>query len=931
MIAMRQVAAAPSADRPAAEARPGAFPTAEEVSRASGIRYVYFTLMSHQNPSFNAPQDDVEMDYKEIVDKAILLCDQHPDLRWTIEGIWQLEWWLRQTPDREQVDRLARLVREGRIAISASYVNEDCHRLGAEDTNRFLLPAMQMAERLGVKLDLAVMAEVRGWSWALPQVFAQNGIRYFFTPMGWAISGGACKVPRSDMPFWWEGLAGERVLTWVQQELYAWPGFIPNLVRFFEGRTIQGTADSLGRRFAGRTLAEISDEEIMDGRLAELLESYQEEGYRRDAILVSFSQDNLSPDLLLGVKRKFIDGWNARHQWPKVILATPTEFFKHMEEKYGDDFPVHRGDWSGAWSGGGPRCRRARNMLATAETLWAIESGLGLPRSPRGGFDDLYRVYFPKYRAGIFAGGQMRDPLVMLRRNQNARRNLWEFRARTASLYHQAADRLANAVGLDEPSVLVFNPVPWRRTEPVAIHVSEEQFKEPFLLVDPSNGSPVPLEKDGESSSITFLAPDLPPLGYKLFAFRRGDSAPPAAAIISSDTSIETGEFRVSVHPQSGAIVSLFDKRLCRELIDTVNPESPPASALLQASHLDNYLGKPPGPVDLGRAEIRSVVRPLTRRLLVRRPGTPLPLTEIVLVEGADRVLVTNVVDLSVELTRTLAEGTQLFIGFPWNLDGKPEARCEAPNSFLRAGDPATHLVGAHQRVLGSQHGFDFRSQEQWGILYVSRDVATQFFNNGSPVYSPDFDLDRMTVLTPVGGIGRRDRLATGAFDFDKISVPSELEVPDDSWPLQFAIAGRRGPFDEVATMRFGWNVNFPPIARLVPAVRPNVMGQKSPPLLPESALSFFQVDPENVVVTVVKEPSFGDRRNGDLLVRLQEMAGRATPDVTLRTFFGYAGVELDTLAEKPSGKQPLSTSPLRLSMKPNETVTVRLKNARRP
>ncbi len=85
--------------------------------------------------------------------------------------------------------------------------------------------------------------------------------------------------------------------------------------------------------------------------------------HKRDAILVTFSQDNMPPDSLGGVKKKYFDAWNAQHAQPKIILCTPVEFFKHMEETYGDDFPVHRGDWSGAWSGGPSGQRCAKGMV----------------------------------------------------------------------------------------------------------------------------------------------------------------------------------------------------------------------------------------------------------------------------------------------------------------------------------------------------------------------------------------------------------------------------------------------------------------------------------------------------------------------------------------------------------------------------------------
>ncbi len=84
---------------------------------------------------------------------------------------------------------------------------------------------------------------------------------------------------------------------------------------------------------------------------------------------------------------------------------------------------------------------------------------------------------------------------------------------------------------------------------------------------------PVPLEvlfrKEG-FVHVRFLATDLPPVGYKCFEIRSG--VKPFEPETTMSPTIENQYYRVTMDSRSGAIQSIFDKQLQRELVDQNSP-----------------------------------------------------------------------------------------------------------------------------------------------------------------------------------------------------------------------------------------------------------------------------------------------------------------------------------------------------------------------
>jgi alpha-mannosidase len=107
--------------------------------------------------------------------------------------------------------QVKRRVAEGRWEpIGAFWVEPDCNLINGESFVRQILHGQRFfQEKFGMTSKTCWQPDVFGLSWAMPQILARSGLRYFLTNK---------MVPWNDTnpwtlnTFWWEGFDGSRVL-----------------------------------------------------------------------------------------------------------------------------------------------------------------------------------------------------------------------------------------------------------------------------------------------------------------------------------------------------------------------------------------------------------------------------------------------------------------------------------------------------------------------------------------------------------------------------------------------------------------------------------------------------------------------------------------------------------------------------------------------
>ena len=128
---------------------------------------------------------------------------------------------------------------------------------------------------------------------------------------------------------------------------------------------------------------------------------------------------------------------------------------------------------------------------------------------------------------------------------------------------------LADAIPSGPGSLVIFNSLNWTRSGPVFVDLGKDQE-----IVDVLTSQPVPIEILGSGSNfnhVRFLARDVPPVGYKVYAVKRAQKT--ATGPEPEQRSwIESPYYKVQLDPETGAIRSIYDKKLQRELVSQESP-----------------------------------------------------------------------------------------------------------------------------------------------------------------------------------------------------------------------------------------------------------------------------------------------------------------------------------------------------------------------
>ncbi len=140
-----------------------------------------------------------------------------------------------------------------------------------------------------------------------------------------------------------------------------------------------------------------------------------------------------------------------------------------------------------------------------------------------------------------------------------------------SEIVEKACKFIAGGVKADkkEECVFIFNPLPFERGGKCYFNIPSALSGERKLVLTDVRGKEYPVITEGEKGFI--IADRLPAMGYSLFRIKKAASE--EKTVYGSDTVIENGKFRLTVDPlKGGTIISLYDKKERRELIDKNAP-----------------------------------------------------------------------------------------------------------------------------------------------------------------------------------------------------------------------------------------------------------------------------------------------------------------------------------------------------------------------
>jgi hypothetical protein len=595
---------------------------------------IYVLPHSHVDIGYTALQADVEKKQDNNLQTGMRLAREtasYPEgsrFKWNVEVLWPVDNYLRKaTPSQRQ--QFINAVKTGQVGLDALYCNILTGLSRPEELLNLMRYATQLSDICGMPIESAMISDVPGYTWSTVAAMAEAGVKYFsFAPNYFDRMGGTMKEWQ-NRPFWWQSADGrQRVLCWCPSRGYA-----------------------LGHI--------IGDGEALARFLPSYLQELETNSYPYDVTHLRWNVhgDNGAPDEKVA---DVVRDWNARYVYPRLIISTTAEAFREFERRYGKDLPQFSGDYTPYWEDGAASSARetalnraSAERLTQAETIWAMRNPGPFPA---GEFQEAWRnvLLYSEHTWG--AHNSISQPDIPFVRDQ------WKVKQAFAlDADRQSRELLEKALrsGGAEPGagyVDVLNTLSWDRTDIVTL--SPELTSQGERVLD-DNGKAV-LSQRLSTGELVFLARNVPAFGARRYRVASG-VCPSKGNLKVDEKGLESGDFRVSIDEQTGAIKSLYGRKLRRELTLTQGQTALNDFFYLPGANLK----------DLKRNAVSRIIvkerGPVLVSLLVtsEAPGCRTLSREIRLFEGLDRVEMINTID---KLPIRSKEG--IHFGYGFNVPG---------------------------------------------------------------------------------------------------------------------------------------------------------------------------------------------------------------------------------------------------------------------
>ena len=521
-----------------------------DLSLIAERRWTLFVVPhTHLDVGFTDYQGKVAETQARVLAQAADLIHQYPDFRFSMDGSWNLQQLLETRPAAKR-DEILNLIRAGKMAMPVQNCNLLTGYASLETLYRSLYDSKALSRQYGLPFEYANITDVPTYSGSYPSILASSGVKY------WVAAANNDRAPifhaehwNEKSPFWWQGPDGQKVLFWYSRH-------------YMQVQTLFGLPPSL---------------HAVRESLPIYLQAYSKPEYKPDVALIYGTQVE-NTDLFPSTAT-FATEWNKEYAYPKLNYATFPDFFHYLEQHYAKDLPTYKGDGGPYWEDGigsdayfAAEDRTNQNRALSAEVLSTVTHTIDANLNPPAGLlDDIWRniVLFSEHTWLSYNAISQPDHEEAVKQLR-----VKDGRADRASLeiedvMNRSLSQLADQIHVPANTLVVFNSLNWGRDA----LVETDLFENP-KLTDLTTGEDVPLQVIYEKEKflhVRFLAKDLPPVGYKCFRIEYGKTSMPQTSA-APDQVVENAFYKITLASQDGAVASIFDKQLERELVDAHSP-----------------------------------------------------------------------------------------------------------------------------------------------------------------------------------------------------------------------------------------------------------------------------------------------------------------------------------------------------------------------
>ncbi len=846
---------------------------------------LYVVPHTHLDVGYTDYQGKVAETQPRVLDQAADLIRQNPEFRFSLDASWNMEQLLDTRSEAKQKEILS-LIRQDKFAMPVQYCNLLTGYASLETLFRSLYFAKSLARRYDIPFEYANITDVPSYTGSYPSVLASAGVKYF-------VAGGnnwrAPFLPRGKWneksPFWWQGPDGQKVLFWYArhymqvQSLFGLPPVLP------------AVRDSL----------------------PVFLQAYDRPDYKPDAVMIYGTQVE-NTDLVPGTA-SFVPAWDREYAYPKLQYTTMPDFFKYIDTHYGQALPTYKGDGGPYWEDGVgsdayyvAEDRANQDRALSAEVLSSITHTLDPDHHPpKQQVEDIWRniILFAEHTWASWNSITQPDHVETVQQLEVKDSRATTARLEIDDLVNRSMSQLADQIHIPAHTLVVFNSLNWRRDALV-----ETDLFDRAVIKDLTTGENVPFEvlwtKQG-FLHLRFLARDLPAAGYKCYGVSFPESAPVAfpASPRTQDTVVENSFYRITLDTAIGAVASIFDKQLNRDLVDNHSPYKFDQYLYVTGGDGNTQIMRPIKTWPLaqltvnpaGNGHLLGVMKTpfgVSIRLESQAVNTPRIQTEILLFDAAKKIEFINKIE---KKSATTKEG--VYFAFPVAAQNPQFAYATQDESI----DPAHDLM---------------------------KGASLEWFNVQKWMASHDSNLavGIVPIDAPLASLGDINR-GVWPSEFQPKSSTMFSYVMNNYWDTNYR-AAQGGEFvfryvvtssadlDPLALTRLGWESTRPVEVDYV--MDQDKVGNPPRPLPAEGA-SFLEIDQPGIILVDWKTAEDG---RGTIL-RLQEAAGLPTAAALTLPRTKLKSATLCSAVEDDLHSVDLANNSIRLSFQPHEILTVRV------
>ncbi len=641
----------------------------------------------HLDVGYSDYQPKVAAIQNRAMDKGMDFAERIPGFSFSVDGSWDLDQFM-QTRSFADQQRAIAAMKDGKLFVPAEYANLLTGFPTAETLIRSLYASANFSREHGTPFDYANITDVPSYSWSYASILSAAGIRYFVAGPNGHLTRGPVDIQgrlNENSPFWWVGPDGSKVLFWYGRH-------------YWEGGILFGVPPNVNMGSA---------------TIPVFLKTYERPSYKASTVILFGTQQENTD--LFPQQAALVGKWNAKFAYPKLEYSGFAAAMKAIAVQFGNALKTVSGDGGPYWEDG----------IASNARL-AAEERQNESRAPSvDKLATLTALVNPRLVADKPALDHMWTSMVLMDEHTFSSHNEWsdptsdettrqsKVKAMYAEDASQVADyvarnsmsSLAYAIPAARGSLIVFNMLNWKRSALVDFDL--EKGRE---IVDPSTGTTVPVQvvqRSMKLNRVCFLAADVPAFGYKVYELHR-TTLDPQAAESTQTTALENGYYRIELDTMSGAVRSIYDKQLGKELVNRQSPyrfgqylyvsggDTRP-NTLLQYRTIDL---EPKLTIDGARNGRLLLVthEPYgwVARMQSTDTNTPAIATEIRLFDGEKKIEFVEDIDKTAVRTREA-----VYFAFPFAMD-HPEFHYEIQNGVV---DPAKDMYpGAGHEWFSVQH-----------------------------------------------------------------------------------------------------------------------------------------------------------------------------------------------------------------------------------